>query len=113
MEAEGGSEARSSYVLVPMGEPPSTGAFLNQTVFVTGGGGIVGHALIGRILREGGASGPHALPATACYLRRATPSVTCPTRRTRRCAASCSFAVARLLEMPCPSVGVPQGLRDY
>jgi NADPH:quinone reductase-like Zn-dependent oxidoreductase len=35
-------------------EPPPGGAFHGQTCLVTGGGGIVGHALIGRILREGG-----------------------------------------------------------
>ena len=35
-------------------EPPSSGKFFGQTVLVTGGGGIVGHSLIARILREGG-----------------------------------------------------------
>ena len=54
MEAERGRHARSSFVLVPMGEPPSSGSFLNQTVLVSGGGSVIGHALIGRILREGG-----------------------------------------------------------
>jgi NADPH:quinone reductase-like Zn-dependent oxidoreductase len=50
-----GSAGPQRYALKALpSEPPSGGIFYGQTCLVTGGGGIVGHALIGRILREGG-----------------------------------------------------------
>ena len=48
------SPSSQRYTLRAPSEPPSGGLFYGQTCLVTGGGGIVGHALIGRILREGG-----------------------------------------------------------
>ena len=36
-------------------EAPSGGMFFGQRILVSGGGGIVGSALIARVLREGGA----------------------------------------------------------
>jgi NADPH:quinone reductase-like Zn-dependent oxidoreductase len=58
----------------PLREPPTSGAFYRSVTLVSGGSGIVGHALIGRILREGGtviAVRARAAPAPACTRARA------------------------------------------
>jgi len=52
-------------------EAPSGGEFYGKRVLVSGGGGIVGSALIARILREGGAV--IAVRATAAFACKGRP----------------------------------------
>lgn len=73
-------------------EPPAGGAFFGTTTLVSGGGGIVGHALIARILREGGhviavrtrASGEALSCAEACNNKHAAASVSLAMRLASR-----------------------------
>ena len=73
MERGGYSQQSYSPRRALVAEAPSSGAFFGKRVLVSGGGGIVGSALIARVLREGGAV-IAVRPSRATPLTHAPPS---------------------------------------
>ena len=73
MERGGYSQQGYSPRRALVAEAPSGGMFFGQRILVSGGGGIVGSALIARILREGGAVIAVRLWSVRCSLH-AQPS---------------------------------------